>query len=67
MSRSLAKSGKAIVTKSLKEKWESSIQSTRENGENKVGASSTITVVSLLPVVCYVVCIIKSLAVHAQV
>ena len=47
MSRSLAKSRKANVMKSLKEKCERSIQSTRENGENEVGASSTITTISL--------------------
>ena len=47
MSRSLAKSGKATATKLLKEKCERSVQSTRENGENEVGASSTITTISL--------------------
>ena len=50
MSRSLAKSGKATVTKSLKEKWESSVQLARENGEKEVGSSSTVTVaLPLLP------------------
>ena len=43
MSRSPAKSGKATATKSLKEKWLSMAQSTREKGENEVGGSSTIT------------------------
>ena len=43
MSRSLAKSGKAIATKLLKEKWLSMVQSTREKGENEVGGSSTVT------------------------
>ena len=45
MSRSLAKSGKAIATKLLNEKWLSIVQSTRENGEHEIGGSSTITVV----------------------
>ena len=43
MSRSPAKSGKAIATKSLKEKWMSIVQSARENGENGTGGPSTIT------------------------
>ena len=43
MSRSLAKSGKAIATKSLKEKWLSIVQSMREKGENAIGGSSTVT------------------------
>ena len=43
MSRSPAKSGKAIVTKSLKEKWLSIVQSAREKGENGIGGSSTVT------------------------
>lgn len=43
MSRSPAKSRKAITTKSLKEKWERSIQSMEGNGEQEVGGSSTIT------------------------
>ena len=30
--------------KSLKEKWERSVQSTRENGENEIGLSSIVTV-----------------------
>ena len=48
MSRSPAKSGKAIATKSLKEKWLSIVQSARENGENAIGGSSTVTVVVYL-------------------
>ena len=47
MSRSSAKSGKAITTKSLKEKWERSIQSVRENGEKDVGVSTTVTVIKM--------------------
>ena len=43
MSRSLAKSGKAIATKSLKEKWLSIVQSMREKGENVIGGSSAVT------------------------
>ena len=43
MSRSLAISRKAIAMKSLKEKWSSMVQSTREKGENEVGGSSTVT------------------------
>ena len=43
MSRSLAKSGKAVAIKSLKEKWEKSVQSTKVNGEKEIGGSSTIT------------------------
>ena len=43
MSRSPAMSGKAIATKSLKEKWSSKVQSTTENGENRTGGPSTIT------------------------
>ena len=43
MSRSPARSGKAIATKSLKEKWLSMVQSARENGENGTGGSSTVT------------------------
>ena len=43
MSRSPAKSGKAIATKSLKEKWLSIVQSAREKGENGIGGFSTIT------------------------
>ena len=43
MSRSLAKSGNAMATKSLKEKWLSIVQSTREKGENEVGGSSIVT------------------------
>ena len=42
MSRSPAKSGKAITMKSLKEKWERSVQSVRENREKEVGGSSII-------------------------
>ena len=43
MSRSLAMSGKAIATKSSKEKWLSIVQSVREKGENGMGTSSTVT------------------------
>ena len=43
MSRSPAKSGKAMATKSLKEKWLNMVQSVGEKGENKIGGSSTIT------------------------
>ena len=43
MSRSLAMSGKAMATKSLKEKWLSMVQSAREKGENGIGGSSTVT------------------------
>ena len=43
MSRSPAKSGKAIAMKSLKEKWLSIVQSAREKGENGIGGSSTVT------------------------
>ena len=43
MSRSPAKSGKAIAMKSLKEKWLSIVQSTVEKGENEIGGSSIIT------------------------
>ena len=44
MSRSPAKSGKAIAMKSLKEKWLSIVQSVREKGENGIGGFSTVTV-----------------------
>ena len=43
MSRSPAKSGKAIAMKSLKEKWLSIVQSTVEKGEKGIGDSSTVT------------------------
>ena len=43
MPRSSAKSGKAKVTKSLKEKCERSVQSAAMNREKEVGGSSTIT------------------------
>ena len=43
MSRSPAKSGKAIATKSLKEKWLSMVQLAREKGENGIGVSSIVT------------------------
>ena len=43
MSRSPAKSGKAIATKLLKEKWLSIVQSTVEKGENEIGGLSTVT------------------------
>ena len=35
------------MTKSLKEKWERSIQLTRENGKNEVGGSSIITLAQI--------------------
>ena len=37
-----------MATKSLKEKWLSMVQSTRENGENGAGGSSTVTLPPLL-------------------
>ena len=40
-------SGKAMAMKSLKEKWLSMVQLARENGENGIGGSSTITVTPL--------------------
>ena len=43
MSRSPAKSGKAIAMKSLKEKWPNIVQSAEEKGENGIGGSSTVT------------------------
>ena len=43
MSGSPAKSGNAMATKSLKEKWLSIVQSMREKGENEVGGSSIVT------------------------
>ena len=43
MSRSLAKSRKAVVIKSLKERWEKSVQSAKVNGEKEIGRSSTVT------------------------
>ena len=43
MSRSLAKSGNAIATKSSNEKWLSIVQSAAEKGENGMGASSIVT------------------------
>ena len=43
MSRSPAMSGKAMATKSLKEKWLSMVQLAREKGENGIGGSSTVT------------------------
>ena len=43
MSRSPAKSGKAIATKSSKEKWLIIVQSAREKGENEIKGFSTIT------------------------
>ena len=43
MSRSLAKSGKAKVTKSVKGKCEINVQSVFVNGEKEIGASSTVT------------------------
>ena len=36
-------SGKAMATKSLKEKWLSMVQLAREKGENGIGGSSTVT------------------------
>ena len=46
MSRSLAKYRKAEAIKSLKEKWEKSIQSAKVNGKKENGGSSTITSIS---------------------
>ena len=43
MSRSPAMSGKAMAMKLLKEKWLSMVQLVRENGENGIGGSSTVT------------------------
>ena len=43
MSRSSAKSGNAVVIKSLKEKWEKSVQSAKVNGEKEIGSPSTVT------------------------
>ena len=43
MSRSSAKSGKAVVIKSLKEKWEKRVQLAKVNGKKEIGGSSTIT------------------------
>ena len=48
MSRSPAKSGKAIAMKSLKEKWLSIVQLAREKGENGIGGSSIVTLPPLL-------------------
>ena len=47
MFRSLAKSGKAIATKLLKQKWLSIVQLAREKGENGIGGSSTVTLLEL--------------------
>ena len=49
MSRSPATSGKAMATKSLKEKWLSMVQSARENGENGIGGFSTVTILMKRP------------------
>ena len=43
MSRSPAKSGKAIAMKLLKEKWLSIVQLAREKGENGTEGPSTVT------------------------
>ena len=43
MSRSSAKSGKAKATKSLKEKWDRSVQLVAMNREKEIGVSHTIT------------------------
>ena len=43
MSRSPAKSRKAIAMKSLKEKWLSIVQSAKEKGENEMAGSSIVT------------------------
>ena len=43
MFRSPVISRKATTTKSSKEKWLSSVQSTREKGENEIGGPSTVT------------------------
>ena len=48
MSRSPAKSGKAIAMKSLNEKWLIIVQLMRETGENEIGGSSTVTLPPLL-------------------
>ena len=42
MSRSSAKSGKAKATKSLKEKWDRSVQLVAMNREKEIGVSHTI-------------------------
>ena len=43
MSRSLARSRKAVAIKSLKEKWEKREQSAKVKGEKEIGGSSTVT------------------------
>ena len=43
MSRSSAKSGKAVAIQSLKEKWEKSVQSAKVKGKKEIGGSSTVT------------------------
>ena len=47
-------SGKAMATKSLKEKWLSMVQSVREKEENGMGGSSTVT--TCIQVVLAVAC-----------
>ena len=43
LSRSSAKSRKAVAIKSLKEKWKKREQLAKVNGEKKIGGSSTVT------------------------
>ena len=67
MSRSLAMSGKAMATKSLKEKWLSMVQSAREKGENGIGGFSTVTPNLLSPcsiAQCTVPLLVGSLSAH---
>ena len=47
MSRSSAKSGKAVVTKSLREKWEKREQSAKVKWEKEIGGTSTVTQISI--------------------
>ena len=49
MSRSLTKFGKTVAIKSLKEKWEKRVQSTKVKGEKQMGGSPTVTVARLKP------------------
>ena len=43
LSRSSAKSRKAVAIRSLKEKWKKREQLAKVNGEKKIGGSSTVT------------------------
>ena len=43
LSRSSAKSRKAVAIKSLKEKWKKREQLAKVNGEKEIGGSSTVT------------------------